>query len=234
MNSDIKSILKAACQRSRKARSSLSSEEHFTMEDVDQFLEKKKQEDLHVVHEKKACQNVSTEASSVEKRVLKSASLSDILGFNPQAKESVIEKEDDSIPDQWKPFYAKLQRLKVCLKDPACSKTKEDLKLLEFVSDAEETLKEIDAAIDRMHKNTYGICEITNKPITEERLSSIPYTRYSLEGQQEIERIKHMKFLARMANSQRISDDEGAGEAEPKRPFYEPDEDEDLTIELEE
>jgi hypothetical protein len=38
---------------------------------------------------------------------------------------------------------------------------------------------------------TYGICEITAKPISKERLLAVPFTRYSAEAQKQIERNKH-------------------------------------------
>ena len=43
-------------------------------------------------------------------------------------------------------------------------------------------------AIDRIRNGTYGICEMTGKPIQPRRLESIPWTRFSLEAEQELER----------------------------------------------
>src|SRR5215475_9458758 len=43
-------------------------------------------------------------------------------------------------------------------------------------------------AIRRIERGTYGICELTGKPIEPERLNAIPWTRYSLEGQHELEK----------------------------------------------
>lgn len=50
-----------------------------------------------------------------------------------------------------------------------------------------DTIKEVLAAIGRIERGTYGICEITGEPIQAERLRSIPWARYSLQGQQQIE-----------------------------------------------
>ena len=49
-------------------------------------------------------------------------------------------------------------------------------------------MKEIADAIERMKKGSYGTCEITNKAIPAARLIAVPFTRYSLEGQKELER----------------------------------------------
>jgi len=59
---------------------------------------------------------------------------------------------------------------------------------LSLISNEQEALKEIADAIERMKKGGYGVCEITGKPIPHARLMAVPFTRYSLEGQKELER----------------------------------------------
>ena len=59
---------------------------------------------------------------------------------------------------------------------------------LSLVSSEQEALYEIDEALRRIHEGTYGICEITGKPISRERLRAVPFTRYSVEGQREVEK----------------------------------------------
>jgi RNA polymerase-binding transcription factor DksA/lipoprotein signal peptidase len=59
---------------------------------------------------------------------------------------------------------------------------------LSLVSNEQEALSEIEAAIKRIRDGTYGICEITAKPISKERLLAVPFTRYSAEAQKQIER----------------------------------------------
>ncbi|MDR8394003.1 TraR/DksA C4-type zinc finger protein [Aliifodinibius sp. S!AR15-10] len=43
-------------------------------------------------------------------------------------------------------------------------------------------IAEIDEALKRMQNGTYGICAATGKPISRERLESVPHTRYSIEA----------------------------------------------------
>ncbi len=50
------------------------------------------------------------------------------------------------------------------------------------------TLQEVLDAIHRIELGTYGICEITGRPIEPERLRAIPWTRCSYAGQAELER----------------------------------------------
>ena len=62
---------------------------------------------------------------------------------------------------------------------------------LSLVSNEQEALAEIEAAIKRVHAGTYGICETTQKPIAKERLLAVPFTRYSTEAKKEVERHSH-------------------------------------------
>jgi RNA polymerase-binding transcription factor DksA len=50
------------------------------------------------------------------------------------------------------------------------------------------TLQEVLDAIRRIERGTYGVCEITGRPIEPERLRAIPWTRCSYVGQAELER----------------------------------------------
>ncbi len=46
---------------------------------------------------------------------------------------------------------------------------------------ARQTIDEIDAAIERIGKGTYGICEYSGDPIPKERLRAIPWARERVE-----------------------------------------------------
>ncbi|MGA2444197.1 MAG: TraR/DksA C4-type zinc finger protein [Opitutaceae bacterium] len=62
---------------------------------------------------------------------------------------------------------------------------------LSLVSSEQEALSEVEAAIKRIREGTYGICELTGKPISRDRLLAVPFTRYSAEAQKELEKTKH-------------------------------------------
>jgi RNA polymerase-binding transcription factor DksA len=49
-------------------------------------------------------------------------------------------------------------------------------------------IREIDEALHRIEAGTYGICELTYKPISPERLAELPWARHSIEAAREIER----------------------------------------------
>jgi RNA polymerase-binding transcription factor DksA len=59
---------------------------------------------------------------------------------------------------------------------------------LGMLSSEQDALYEIDEAIERIRNGTYGKCELTGKPIPEERLIAIPWTRFTAEAEREIER----------------------------------------------
>jgi RNA polymerase-binding transcription factor DksA len=53
----------------------------------------------------------------------------------------------------------------------------------------QDALREIEAAINRIHNGAYGFCEETGKPIPAARLKAIPWTRFTreVEARHEIE-----------------------------------------------
>jgi DnaK suppressor protein len=55
----------------------------------------------------------------------------------------------------------------------------------DFLSDQERTktrLLEIESALARIERGSYGVCEETDEPIEIERLRALPWTRLSIEG----------------------------------------------------
>jgi len=64
---------------------------------------------------------------------------------------------------------------------------------LSLVSNEQEILYEIDEALNRIEQGTYGICEMTGRPIENERLKVLPYARYCREAQEQLEK-KRKRF----------------------------------------
>lgn len=152
----------------------------------------------------------------VEKKAHQAASLADILGFNPQDGSAQPSREKE-VPKKYAKYYKLLLELREHVQNELDLHTKETLKrsnkedtgdlssysqhmadagtdtfdrdfALNLVSTEQEALSEIDAAIDRIFKGTYGICEINGQPINRDRLAAVPFTRFSLEGQAEYEK----------------------------------------------
>jgi DnaK suppressor protein len=59
---------------------------------------------------------------------------------------------------------------------------------LSLLSSDQDAIYEIEEALKRIEKNTYGICELTGKPIPIHRLDAIPWTRFTVEAQSQLER----------------------------------------------
>ena len=49
-------------------------------------------------------------------------------------------------------------------------------------------LSQIENALERMRNGTYGICEVTGKPIPLARLQALPYATMCIEAQREAEK----------------------------------------------
>jgi RNA polymerase-binding transcription factor DksA len=59
---------------------------------------------------------------------------------------------------------------------------------LSLLSSDQDAIYEIEEALKRIEKNTYGICELTGKPIPRNRLDAIPWTRFTVQAQAQLER----------------------------------------------
>jgi RNA polymerase-binding transcription factor DksA len=59
---------------------------------------------------------------------------------------------------------------------------------LSLLSADQDAVYEIEEALKRIEKNTYGICELTGKPIPKSRLDAIPWTRFTVQAQAQLER----------------------------------------------
>ncbi len=144
------------------------------------------------------------------------ASLADILGFNPNAEKKPF-NEEEKVSKKLLPYYKLLVELRDHVNEGLNFHAEDTLKrsakedtgdlssysqhmadagtdtfdrdfALSLVSSEQEALHEIEEAIQRILNGTYGICEITGKPIRKERLRAVPFARYSVESQSEMEK----------------------------------------------
>ncbi len=90
---------------------------------------------------------------------------------------------------------------------------------LSLLSQEQDALYEIDEAIKRLESGNYGICEMSNKRIPRERLEAIPFARYTVECQSQIERQQKATRIRQPVTSLfGLSDDEGADTDEDESP----------------
>lgn len=135
-------------------------------------------------------------------RTLPKASTSDVLG--PGGGETV----QAEINPRWKDQYRRLNEMRNRLlrqretlkqgaqeippairvdnAEAATSSFDSDLSLTMLSAD-QTTLYEVEQAMARIRLGTYGVCEMTGKPISPERLEAIPWTRFSKEAVHELE-----------------------------------------------
>jgi len=59
---------------------------------------------------------------------------------------------------------------------------------LSLLSQEQDALYEIDQALKRIELGTYGICEMSGKPISRARLEAIPFARFTVECQSQLEK----------------------------------------------
>ncbi len=85
---------------------------------------------------------------------------------------------------------------------------------LSLLSQEQDALYEIDQALKRIELGTYGICEMSGKPILHARLEAIPFARFTVECQSQLEKQNKASRVRQSVTSLfGLTDDEG-GEGE--------------------
>ncbi len=64
---------------------------------------------------------------------------------------------------------------------------------LSLLSQEQDALYEIEEALKRIEGGTYGMCEMSGKPIAHARLEAIPFARFTVECQSQIEKKTKMQ-----------------------------------------
>jgi RNA polymerase-binding transcription factor DksA len=87
---------------------------------------------------------------------------------------------------------------------------------LSLLSQEQDALYEIDQALKRIELGTYGICEMSGKLISHARLEAIPFARFTVECQSQLEKQNKASRVRQSVTSLfGLTDEEGAeGEEE--------------------
>jgi RNA polymerase-binding transcription factor DksA len=85
---------------------------------------------------------------------------------------------------------------------------------LSLLSQEQDALYEIDQALKRIELGTYGICEMSGKPIMHARLEAIPFARFTVECQSQLEKQNKASRVRQSVTSLFGLTDEEGGEGE--------------------
>jgi len=137
-----------------------------------------------------------------------SATSSAILG-RPVSKASATPADVKKIKPEWQKYYQHLLELREQLLNQMNGLAKESAQelpgyslhmadsgtdnfdrdfALSLLSSDQDAVYEIEEALKRIEKKTYGVCELTGKTIPRARLEAIPWTRFTVEAQAQLER----------------------------------------------
>jgi DnaK suppressor protein len=160
----------------------------------------------------KKSSNKKSPARSSAKRKTHAATAASILG-RPVARASAKSKNGSVSPvkikSEWQKYYATLMDLRERLVAQMNGLAKESAEemagyslhmadsgtdnfdrdfALSLLSSDQDAMYEIEEALKRIERNTFGICELTGKQIPRARLEAIPWTRFTVEAQAQLER----------------------------------------------
>lgn len=155
---------------------------------------------------KKVTKPTKTATKVVRGRVVKAATAASILGAAAPAEKGNGEVH---VKPEWQRYYATLIDLRERLLRQMSGLAKESAEemdgyslhmadsgtdnfdrdfALSLLSSDQDAIYEIDEALKRIQRGTFGTCELTGKPIPKARLDAIPWTRFTVEAQAQLER----------------------------------------------
>jgi DnaK suppressor protein len=85
---------------------------------------------------------------------------------------------------------------------------------LSLLSQEQDALYEIDQALKRIELGTYGVCEMSGKPIPRSRLEAIPFARFTVQCQAQLEKQNKASRVRQSVTSLFGLTDEESGEGE--------------------
>jgi RNA polymerase-binding transcription factor DksA len=137
-----------------------------------------------------------------------SATSAAILG-RPVSKTNLTVMDAKKIKGEWQKYYNRLLELREQLMAQMNGLAKESAQemagyslhmadsgtdnfdrdfALSLLSADQDSVYEIEEALKRIEKKTFGVCELTGKTIPKARLEAIPWTRFTVEAQAQLER----------------------------------------------
>ncbi len=136
------------------------------------------------------------------------ATAASILG-RPMTKNGASLLDGKKIKPEWMGFYKNLLELREQLVAQMSGLAKESAQelpgyslhmadsgtdnfdrdfALSLLSSDQDAVYEIEEALKRIERKTYGVCELTGKTIPKARLEAIPWTRFTVEAQAQLEK----------------------------------------------
>jgi RNA polymerase-binding transcription factor DksA len=137
-----------------------------------------------------------------------SATSASILG-RPMSKASFTPAGAKKIKAEWQKYYNRLLELREQLLHQMNGLAKESAQemagyslhmadsgtdnfdrdfALSLLSSDQDAVYEIEEALKRIEKKTFGVCELTGKNIPKARLEAIPWTRFTVDAQAQLEK----------------------------------------------
>lgn len=151
----------------------------------------------------------SAPASGKAAKPLGQATAAAILGVAATAKTGGYKPGQPKIKADWQKYYDTLLDLRERLLNQMSGLAKESAEemasyslhmadsgtdnfdrdfALSLLSSDQDAIYEIEEALKRIEKGTYGVCELTGKAIPKARLDAIPWTRFTVEAQAQLEK----------------------------------------------
>ena len=148
-------------------------------------------------------------AGKIDHKEVRAATAASILGLGVKTPGKATPTARPKVKAEWQKYYNHLLELRERLLNQMSGLAKESAEqmpsyslhmadsgtdnfdrdfALSLLSSDQDAIYEIEEALRRIEKGTYGVCELTGKAIPKVRLDAIPWTRFTVEAQAQLER----------------------------------------------
>ncbi|MBI4834156.1 MAG: TraR/DksA C4-type zinc finger protein [Planctomycetes bacterium] len=109
-----------------------------------------------------------------------------LIGLKSRLTGNLSQMENESLSQSRREASGDLSDLPLHMADAGTDTFEQDFTLGLMENEGEE-IHEIDAALDRIEEQTFGVCERCSKPISEKRLKAIPFSRLCIDCKEKEE-----------------------------------------------
>ncbi len=103
------------------------------------------------------------------------------VAIDPKKIRTKLEKERKRLHDELEQLQTKIESAEVRREGSPFGKREEEAtESFELEKQVRSNLNEIEHALDKYNKGTYGLCDICGQPIDPDRLEAVPYANLCL------------------------------------------------------
>lgn len=109
-----------------------------------------------------------------------------LLSLREKLVGKVDSMQDEALKRSRQDASGDLSNVPIHMADVGTDNYERDL-MIELIQSGEESVRNIDTALEKIEDGTFGVCELCGKKINKERLKAVPHAKLCIDCQREEE-----------------------------------------------